>query len=521
VTVLPNPRSTNFASVALLGSTEPRLWTPPLRELTPATSYGFDVVAFARDVLGKPLDPWEEWLVVHAGELLPDGRPRFRVVLVLVARQNGKTWLCVVLSLFWLFVERVPLVLGTSTNLDYAKESWEKAVTLAEDTEVLATEIPPRSGVRRANGEQTLSTTDRCRYKIAASNRRGGRSLTVHRLVADELREHGDWSAWNAAMPAMNAVPDAQAFAISNQGDERSVVLRALRKSALGYIDSGEGDRRLGLFEWSAPDGSDPTNVAALAQANPNLGHRIELDSLLGAALRAKEAGGEELAGFKTEVMCMDVPMLDPAIDPDAWNRCEDAGDLSALRDRVALAIDVSMDAQHATLVAAALLADGRVRVEVVRAWSGPGCTRELRRDLPGLVRQVRPRVFGWFPAGPAAAVAANLADRKRSGPVAWPPAGVTVEEIRRDVAAVCMGFGELVASGQVAHSDDPLLNSHVIATEKLHQGDAWRFTRKGAGYCDATYAAAGAVHLARTLPPARPRPMVVGARRGQPVSTR
>src|SRR5690349_15886926 len=98
----------------VLGSTVPRLWTPPMRELTPETSFGFDVVDFARDVVGRPLDPWQEWVVIHAGELLEDGRPRFRKVLVLVSRQNGKTELGVMLTLFWLFVERVPLVLGTS-----------------------------------------------------------------------------------------------------------------------------------------------------------------------------------------------------------------------------------------------------------------------------------------------------------------------------------------------------------------------------------------------------------------------
>ena len=76
-----------------LGSITPRLWTRPLRELTPQTSYGYAVIYFAAVVLGRPLDPWQQWLVIHLGELLPDGLPRFRKVLVVVARQNGKTLL--------------------------------------------------------------------------------------------------------------------------------------------------------------------------------------------------------------------------------------------------------------------------------------------------------------------------------------------------------------------------------------------------------------------------------------------
>jgi hypothetical protein len=81
-----------------------------------------------------------------------------------------------------------------------------------------------------------------------------------------------------------------------------------------------------------------------------------------------------------------------------------------------------------------------------------------------------------------------------------WPPEGVEVEEIRGDVAAVCMGFAEQVTALKIAHSGDPLLDAHIAGAEKTTHGDGWRFSRKGAGHVDALYAAAGAVHLARTL---------------------
>lgn len=482
--------ATSLPSSGVVGSVEPRIWTQPLRRLTPETSFGFDVIDFA-EYIGRPLDEWQRWLVIHAGELMEDGiTPRFRQVLVLVARQNGKTELLVILSLFWLYVERVRMVLGTSTNLDYARESWEKAVTLAEGTSSLYKEIHPKSGVRRANGEQTLTIATGGRYKIAASNARGGRSLTVDRLIMDELREHHDWSAYNAAVPATSAVQDAQTWMITNQGDDRSVVLSTLRKQALSNLDP-----RLGIFEWSAPDGAKATDVEALAMANPNLGHRISLDSLMGDALRAEVAGGEQLAGFLTEHQCRYVPMLSPAVDPGEWAHCLDVGDLASVRERVALCMDVSPDMQHASLYAAAVLDDGRVRVEPVEAWSGQGCTNTLRRDLPELVQRVKPKVIGWFPSGPAASLAADMAAGR-----GWPPAGMTVEEIRGEVTAVCMGFSEQVGARRIAHSGDPLLDAHVAGAEKLVSGDGWRFSRKGGGHVDAVYAAAGAVHLARGL---------------------
>lgn len=485
---------------AALGRTEPRLWTPSLRPLTPDTSYGFDVIDFARETLRRPLDPWQEWAVIHAGELLPDGRPRFRIVLLLVARQNGKTELLVVLTLFWQFVEARPLILGTSTKLDYAKESWRKATKLAEKTAELDALRPMPRWKREANGEQESWTIEDARYKIAASNEEGGRSLTIDRLVTDELRQHHDYSAWEAAEPACSPW-DAQIFGLSNAGDDRSAVLNDLRAAAIKFIETGEGDPRLGLLEWSAPEGADPLDIHALAQANPNLGNTghaaPDPATLLAKARRAVENGGEALAKFKTENMCQWVPRLRPpdlAVDGEAWKAGHDPSAPAATR-RTAAVLDVSKDQQHAALVGAAVLVDGRVRVKVIKVWTGVGCADRAWSELPAEIARTRPAALGWFPAGPGAAGAAAMA--KRPG---WPPAGTKVDEIKSEVPAVCMGFAELVAAGKIVHADDQLLNDQVTGVEWSNKGEARVFVR--AGHANVAYAAAGAVHLARTLPP-------------------
>lgn len=511
----------------MLGRTEPRLWTPPLRELTPETSIGFEQIEFARETLRHPLDPWQEFAAIHGGELLPDGRPRFRIVIILVARQNGKTELLVVLILHWQFVCSFPMILGTSTKLDYAKESWRKAIKLAERTRDLDGLRGARRWTRDTNGEQESVTTEDARYKIAASNEEGGRSLTLDRLVCDELRQHHDYSAWGAAEEAASPW-HTQIWALSNAGDARSVVLNDHRGEALRFIDWWDehgnadvaelllagrevpgmvGDFRLGLFEWSAPEDADPEDIAALAQANPNLGRRKDPQVLLRKAERVKRLGGAALSTFKTESMCINVKLLRPAIDPGAWRRCSVPGDLSGARSRVATCFDVAPDQLHATLLAAAVLPDDRARVEPIAAWDGPGCLDRMRRDLPGLLARVRPQVLGWLPNGPAAAFAADMA--KRPG---WPPKGVTVAEIRSETPAVCMGFAEQVTSLRVLHSDDPLLNAHIEEAEPLKRGDTWVFVRRGDGHVDAAYAAAGAVHLARTLPPPIGKPRLVVA---------
>jgi hypothetical protein len=105
--------------------------------------------------------------------------------------------------------------------------------------------------------------------------------------------------------------------------------------------------------------------------------------------------------------------------------------------------------------------------------------------------------VVGWYPSGPAAAVTAEL--QKRKG---WPPRRVVLEEIRGEVTATCMGLADLVMAGELVHPNDSMLNAHINAAQKLPRGDAWVFGRKESGPIDGTYALAGAVHLARMLPP-------------------
>jgi len=508
------------------GRTEPRLWTPPLRELTPETSYGFELIEFAEES-GAPFDDWQQWLAIHSGELLEDGRPRFRIVLVLVSRQNGKTTYAKVLSAWWLFVDLpgsrpaspddAPTVLGISSKLDYAKEAWAATCRLSKTSPLLVDEVP-KDGIRESNGEQTLTTTHGTRYKIAAANDDAGRSLTVDRLIIDEIRRQQSWTAWSAAEPTTSSVPGAQIICLTNQGDDRSVVLDSLRKQALAFIETGEGDPRLGIFEWSAPDGSDPTNVEALAMANPNLNHpsgRNPLDALMGNAIRAKAAGGEELAKFKIESMCMRVHQLDPAIDPDKWDACgtDEPTPLVTWRDRVALCLDVSIDQRHATLMGAAEV-DGVVHLETVGTWSGEQCVADVKRALPALVRKVRPRVFGWLPTGPAAAVASALATSKRTNTRRpWPPPGVVVEEIRGELNAVTMGLAGLVDAAQVSHPKDEMVTKHIYSAQKLWRGDTWIYARRGAGPIDAAYASAGAAHLAQTLPPPVGKPRLIVAK--------
>lgn len=472
-------KASSKPSAKLVGRREPRLSTEPLRRLTRSTSRGFEVIDFARDVLGEPLLPWQEELVIRALELNRDGTYRFRVILSLVARQSGKTHVSRVISLWRLYVDGARLVLGVGQDVSLAREVWSACIDTIKAVPELASELDV---VRRVNGDEWFRLTNGARYKIAAANRSAGRGLSVDHLNMDEIREQRSWDAWSALSKTTNARPFAQTWAISNAGDDDSVVLNHLREAALAGADPS-----IGIFEWSAPDGCDLDDPEAWAQANPGLGYTVSEQAIRSAL------GTDPPAVFRTEVLCQRVDALDSAVDLGAWKDCKDpAGNLESARDRVVAVVDVAPDGQHTALLAAAVLPDGRVRLEVVDAWPS---TDAARFKLGPMLERVNAAATGWFPSGPAAALAPILR-------------GLGAVEIKGgQVPEACQTLAEMVASRRIVHPGDPLLDAHIAAAQKLRQGDGWRFVRRGAGHVNAAYAAAGAVYLALTLPVEKPKP--------------
>lgn len=462
----------------LLGCETPRVWTPPLRKLTPKTSAGFACIEFTEEVLGITLLPWQRWCLIHALELLPDGSYRFRTVLVLVARQSGKSTLLQVLSLWRMYVDGAPLVIGTAQNLDVAEEQWDAAVEIAEGVPELAAEI---AQVSRVNGKKFLKLTGRQRYKVAAASRRGGRGLSGDLVLMDELREHQNWLAWAAVTKTTMARRLAQVWATSNAGDAASVVLgylRLLAHLALGNPDNldsalaiqgGDPDAEesedvdsLGIFEWSATPGCDKWDRAGWAQANPALGHTITERAIASAA----RTDPDDV--FRTEVLCqwVDVPDVEQVIPLTAWARC---GDPEAKRGkRVAYAVDVAPDGASAAIAAS----DGDVAVVLEH---GPG-TGWVADELAALVA-ARPGPVFLDPRSPAGALIVDLT-------------GVEVTEVSPQQHAQACG-GLLAAVLFEPKGEEPLRLHHVNqphldaavrgATRRAYSDGGWLWSRRNA----------------------------------------
>lgn len=384
------------------GRTEPRLWTRPLRELTPETSAGFDVIEFGEEVCGIFLYPWQRWLLIHALELREDGTYRFQKIHVLVGRQNGKTTVVKLLLLYWLYVEATAApskvkpaqfrVIATAQDLGKAEETWEEVLDYCDPAPpkdkdpdsmplVPALQALSRRPSRRT-GKYRIRTKMGASYAVAAMGTKGGRGGSYSRVFMDELREHRTWDAWNAVKNTRNAQWNPQIWTCSNAGDRRSVVLKELRavllkgiEAWLEYVEAGlwsleqwanQHDAGSALFEWSAEPGLPVTNVDGLLQANPSIGWSpMSIEALLDDAL-----GGEPEADFRTEVLCQWVESLvTPHIDPVWWDACEDQE--ATPQGRMVASLDVSFDGKRTYVGVVGNAADGTPVGELIARRTG------------------------------------------------------------------------------------------------------------------------------------------------------
>ena len=476
------------------GCEVPRIHTPPLRELDEHGTLGHDVVWFAENVLRLRLHPWQRWLFIHALEVTGDAcgtwQFRFRTVVVEIGRQNGKTFLGMVLALYALYILRTALVLGTAQDLEQAEDTWAAVVDMAQADPELAAEV---EHVWRTNGAKRLQLTESRQYRVKATTRKAGRGKSADLILLDELREHRDWEAWGALTKTTIARDNALVWCMSNAGDASSVVLRHLRLQAhralgdpdgivraLGdnadlMADEGDEDAALGWFEWSAPPDADPSDVRAWAQANPSLGHTIPERNIRAAMMT------DPPDVFKTECLCQWVEaVIQPPFPDGAWEGGYDK--LSSIPDGVpfSMGIDVSAERGETSIAVCGRRADGLLHGELVAYRQGIGWVVNWLRErvgAPGYPMPIRVALQGR--GAPVSAVAELINAIE----------GVEVIEVAgRDLGAYCGRTWDAIAASapdsksdatRLMHLPQPILDlaANVAVTRPMGDG-AWAWDR-------------------------------------------
>lgn len=500
----------------LFGSAEPRISTPPLRELTPETSLGFDVIDFAREVLDITLLPWQRAALIRMLELNEDGSLRFRTVVVLVARQNGKSTLAQILTIWLLCVWGWPLILGTAQDLDVAESLWEEVVDIVHESDELRELVDK---VVKVNGKKSLNLHSGGKYKVKAANRRAGRGLSGNLVLLDELREHQTWDAWGAITKTTMARAEALILALSNAGDITSRVLRYLRIMAhraigdpdgigLAEEDGADGPTQfdlesmqsfedddateadeddedlddlddldlddieqdvdtLCLLEWSAAPNRRKTDRDGWREANPSAGYTITFRTIASACKTDPEWI------FRTEVLCQwnDGATSGPFM-PGSWEATKvelvdgRVPEEARIVGPVVAAIAQATDRAFTYVAFAGRRADGTAQVEIVTGrygaeWVGGWLAHPDRKGrIKALTGQTR--------GAPESTELKKLTkDRKFRIPI--------VELAGSDLLDAHADADDMIREGKVWHLPQPVLDlAAQTAEKKFLAGGAW-----------------------------------------------
>lgn len=465
----------------MLGFTEPRIWTKPLRPLDKSSSRGFEVIAFARDVLGVELFPWQEWLLVHLLELDEDGTQRFRKALVIVGRQNGKTMVAAVLMAFWLYVDagRWPrelpehefVIVNAAQKLDIAMKPWKQLrawggpddpkIGIAPDRVPMLQEFTYKS--RTTNGETELRT--KAGAVSLPRTFEGARGQSSARIILDELREQHDFEGWSSIEKSANAKFDSLLVAFSNAGTARSKVLHAVREQAHALVED-DGSEWF-VAEWSAPQDAPLTDPAAFAQANPSAGYMpgMSVEGLMRAAAQAPDETTERIEVLGQWITAKVRPLL----SVQAWQKCGDPVSQIETRSQLALAVDVDYDRRYSAVAIAGFRADGLPHVECIAHRAGIMWTLEFAKKVKKAqgVNRVAIRSRG--------APASELVEP-------FEEAGFDVLRIEGPMDGQASGqFEDDVLGFRVRHRDQGPLNDAVAGTQSSVVGGVRVFERRDA----------------------------------------
>jgi hypothetical protein len=433
--------------------------------------------------------PWQEWFFVHALELLPGaGRVfRFRIILLLVSRQNGKTTIMKILILWRLFQDGAGRIIGAASKLEKAEDTWDEIVMIAELIPELADEIGDLSNT---NGSKSVTLDSLEEYLPQATNSRAGRGWDSEMVLVDELREHKTWDAWGAISKTTMSKDRGQAFGVSNAGDTSAIVLRHLRAQALAQINGTALDgfdeddldielrellesSAIGHFEWSAREDRNTHDRDGWYEANPSLGWTIQEPAIAASLISDPEWM------FRTEVLCqfVDSGAAGGPFEEGTWDATQVPTVTRDAEAPAAYCVDLSYDRKMAYIAVAFFDIEGRARVEIAAARAGTDWIipwlqspdRRIKADLVTLQTNGAPvsSLLADFEAAGIELVEWQYGDLGRAS-------GMTFDEL-----SAALERDGIPGTLTLTHGIQPVLDLAATTAQVKAAGDGWLIDRK------------------------------------------
>lgn len=434
-------------------------WQTPLPDGW-VDSWGPDVAAFARSVLGIELDRWQRKAINRALVYDADGRLLHRLYVVSTARQNGKTALVRSLIGWALTNAEGPdwhRIIGLAHDRGQARLIYEPVMT---DLSPLQARYGPESrgglSVTRYLGIRSSMYGRPRKYDVGSREARDAlRGETTDLGVFDEVRTQRDHATWAALEPTTTARPEPLIFAISTAGDDRSVLLREFWERGVRIMDGAERMSDFGMTWYASSERYGPDDPRSWREANPSLAEGRIPEAALRSAIGT--SGGADTAMYRSERLNLWADAVDSWLPIGVWARQTVDDDPKPDGARVVFGVETTPSWNSATVSVAWRTDDG--------AFVG----------VAGYDRSALPRPDGTMASSIAPSDLTALLGRLRSSwaPVAvacigssaaWPHVEAWAAE--NDVRTIKLGPGDMRKASE-------LFRSELIGGRLVHAADA------------------------------------------------
>jgi phage terminase large subunit-like protein len=445
----------------LRGATEPRVHSPVLKGKSRAS----EVLDMIERLKMDPLMPYQKHVLNQM--LMVDKKNNYRIktALLLISRQNGKSFLGRVRVIWGMFYGGEKKIIIMSANRATSLMLFREIAWTIESTPELKAMT---KAIRYANGGERIELLNGATLDVISDNSSSPRGRTADFLWIDEIREISE-DGYKAAVPVTRARANAQTFLTSNAGDHFSSVLNNLVERAKDYPPE-----TYGYYEYSAPQyckidiSSDFFWRNAVAPSNPALSYIITKESI------EEAIATNPIEQTRTETLCQ---WIDSLQSPWPHGILEETSDNTLEMSPGAYTVfgfDTSPSKRHGSLVAGQLLPDGRIGIGILETYSSQMAIDELKMaaSIKAWCDLYHPRLVCFDKYATQ-----TIADRLKQS-------GVVVEDVSgQQFYKACGDLLEGLVNKRVVHNGMPELIQQFNNCAAKVNDSAWRIIkRKSAG---------------------------------------
>lgn len=244
---------------------------------------------------GVPFEllPWQDRIIRDVfGTVKENGYRQYNTAYVEIPKKNGKSELAAGVALYMTCGdgEWGAEVYGCASDRQQASIVFDVAVDMVDQCPALKKRMKPVMSVKRLVYKPTNSF-----YQVLSAEAYTKHGLNVHAVIFDELHAQPNRELFDVMTKGSgDARTQPLFFLITTAGTDRNSVCFEQHQKAEDIILGRKIDPAFYPVIYGASDDADWSSEKVWYQANPSLGHTIDIEKVRNAYLSAKDNPAEE-----------------------------------------------------------------------------------------------------------------------------------------------------------------------------------------------------------------------------------